>query len=77
MKTAILYGKGVLNLNLPDNTSIIQPKFRKGLENPKESIKKSLKTPINSDPLKNNLRKIEPLRFLYAISPELNHENSF
>jgi len=57
MKTAILYGKGVLNLNLPDNTSIIQPKFRKGLENPKESIKKSLKTPINSDPLKNKLKK--------------------
>ena len=61
MKTAILYGKGELKLNVPENTSIIEPNFINGLENPKESIKNALRNPINSSPLKSKLKKNKTL----------------
>ncbi|MBM32347.1 MAG: hypothetical protein CL764_05765 [Chloroflexi bacterium] len=61
MKTAILYGKGELKFNVPENTSIIEPNFIQGLKNPKDFITNALRKPINSKPLKSKLKKNKTL----------------
>ncbi|WP_173915976.1 nickel-dependent lactate racemase [Halobacillus sp. Marseille-Q1614] len=53
MKTEILYGKDGLRVNLPDDSLIIEPKNLPKMEDEKEAVRKALREPIGTAPLKD------------------------
>ena len=49
----IAYGKSRLNLNVPLDFDVIEPKFLEEVDDPKLAIENGLKDPINSKPLRD------------------------
>ncbi len=56
MKVNLAYGKTGLELDLPDHTTVIEPKPQPGLVNEKDAILNALNNPINSLPLRRLVR---------------------
>ena len=57
MKIKIDYGKNGLILEVPDNSTVLNPKHKEKIDNPEEVIMSSLMNPINSPPLINLYKK--------------------
>ena len=53
MNTEILYGKSNLNIELPENSVLIEPKPIPALENDEQAIRDALRNPIDLDPLED------------------------
>lgn len=53
MKVELLYGSGMLSVQLPEQAqvAIIRPKKNAGLPNPKPALRQAMQSPINSQPL--------------------------
>src|SRR4051812_38764505 len=51
MKVQLAYGQGHLEVDLPDDTTIIEPSHSAGLSNEKESVLQALAQPIGAKPL--------------------------
>jgi nickel-dependent lactate racemase len=54
MQIELAYGKGGLNLHLPDawDVSVIEPKYLPGLPDPEAALRRELQSPLGSLPLK-------------------------
>lgn len=72
MNTEILYGKSNLNIELPENSVLIEPTPIPALENDKQAIRDALKNPINSDPLEDLVKSIRLFQSLLVISRALH-----
>ena len=57
MKIKIDYGKNGLILEVPDNSTVLNPKHKEKIDNPEAVIISSLTNPINSPPLINLYKK--------------------
>lgn len=52
VKTEVLYGKSEIEVNVPDDSTIIEPQNIDAIEDYETAIKDVLKHPTNSKPLK-------------------------
>jgi nickel-dependent lactate racemase len=55
MNVALLYGKGSLDVNLPDGADItvIQPRYDRGLDDPRAALGRLLDSPVSAPPLRD------------------------
>jgi lactate racemase len=56
MKLLLKYGKGELNIEVPDNSTVLLPSDTPVLENTITEITRSLRNPINTEPLAGQIR---------------------
>jgi nickel-dependent lactate racemase len=77
MNVKLAYGKAGLELSLPDNANIdvIEPKYVKGLENPNQTIRNSLRDPVASKPLKELVKPTDRIAIVFSdiTRPTPNH----
>ena len=52
MKTQVLYGKSEIEINVPDDSTIIEPQNIDAIQDYESTIKNVLRNPTNSKPLK-------------------------
>jgi lactate racemase len=57
LRMNIAYGRTSLEIDFPDHTDVVRPKFQKGLKDESYAIRKALRNPINSKPLQELVRK--------------------
>jgi lactate racemase len=76
MKTTLLYGNDGLELNLPDNAFLVEPKNLPGLENDKEAIMNALKNPVGTAPLKEMVKSTDTVAIVISdiTRPTPNHK---
>jgi len=76
MKTTLLYGNDGLELNLPDNAFLVEPKNLPGLEDDKEAVMNALKNPIGSAPLKEIVKSTDTVAIVISdiTRPTPNHK---
>jgi lactate racemase len=76
MKTTLLYGNDGLELNLPDNAYLVEPKNLPGLEDDKEAVMNALKKPIGSAPLKEIVKSTDTVAIVISdiTRPTPNHK---
>ena len=53
MNVELAYGSGKLNIDLPSNTSIVEPTFIHKIKDVNAAISSALTNPLNSRPLKD------------------------
>lgn len=75
METELLYGKDGLRVNLPDNALVIEPGNLPKLEDDKEEIRKALRNPINSKPLRESVKSTDTVSIVISdiTRPTPNH----
>lgn len=66
LKTELLYGKEGLELNLPAQSFIIEPKNLPKLEDEKESIRQALRNPIGTTPLKKSVKATDTVSIVIS-----------
>jgi lactate racemase len=76
MKTTLLYGNDGLELNLPNNAFLVEPKNLPGLENDKEAVMNALKNPIGTAPLKEMVKSTDTVAIVISdiTRPTPNHK---
>jgi lactate racemase len=76
MKTTLLYGNDGLELNLPDNAFLVEPKNLLGLENDKEAVMNALKDPVGTAPLKEMVKSTDTVAIVISdiTRPTPNHK---
>jgi lactate racemase len=76
MKTTLLYGNDGLELNLPDNAFLVEPKNLPGLENDKEAVMNALKNPVGTAPLKEMVKSTDTVAIVISdiTRPTPNHK---
>lgn len=75
MNTEILYGKSNLNIKLPENSVLIEPKPIPALDNDVQAIRDALKNPIDSDPLEDLVQSNQTVSIVISdiTRPTPNH----
>ena len=76
MKVNLLYGKGKMTVELPgDRTTVINPKPLNCLSNEKAAIKRALRTPIGSPPLRELVDHNDSIAIIFSdiTRPMPNH----
>ena len=67
MKLDLLYGKGIIQVDFPqERTVLFQPKKAVPLNNIEESILSALRSPIGSPPLKNHVQKTDTVAIVFS-----------
>jgi len=56
MKVALAYGQGQLEVDLPDNTTVLRPRAQPGLPDERAALLAALESPIGCAPLKASLK---------------------
>lgn len=76
MKTTLLYGNDGLELNLPDNAFLVEPKNLPGLDDDKEAVMDALKNPIGTGPLKEMVKSTDTVAIVISdiTRPTPNHK---
>lgn len=75
MKTNLLYGQNGLEVEIPDQAFIVEPKNLPGLENDREAIKQALRNPIGTSPLKEMVKSTDTVAIVISdiTRPTPNH----
>ncbi|NHM31629.1 nickel-dependent lactate racemase [Neobacillus terrae] len=75
MKTNLLYGQNGLEVEIPDQAYIVEPKNLPGLENDREAIKQALRNPIGTSPLKEMVKSTDTVAIVISdiTRPTPNH----
>jgi nickel-dependent lactate racemase len=68
MKVNLAYGKGSLQLNLPDHihTEVVEPSFVEGLNNQEAAVADALARPIQHQPLKEAVRSDQKVAIIFS-----------
>ena len=76
MKTALLYGKGHLTINVPKNAQILEPRNLPGLDDDMRALKMALQRPIASQPLKEMVNATDKVAIVISdiTRPTPNHK---
>jgi lactate racemase len=76
MKTTLLYGNDGLELNLPNNSFLVEPNNLPGLENDKDAVMYALKNPIGTAPLKEIVKSTDIVAIVISdiTRPTPNHK---
>ncbi len=56
MKVALAYGQGHLEVDLPDNTTVLRPRTQPGLSDERAALLAALESPIGCAPLRESLK---------------------
>lgn len=56
MKVSLAYGQGHLTADLPDNATVVEPRFQPGLLDEHGALLAALESPIGCKPLRESLR---------------------
>ncbi|KHD84891.1 nickel-dependent lactate racemase [Heyndrickxia ginsengihumi] len=75
MKTKLLYGKAGLEIELPDQAFIVEPKNLPALVDEREAIRKALRNPIGAPPLKEMVKATDKVAIVISdiTRPTPNH----
>lgn len=75
MKTKLLYGKAGLEIELPDQAFIVEPKNLPALVDEREAIRKALRNPIGTPPLKEMVKATDTVAIVISdiTRPTPNH----
>ncbi|MGQ7243260.1 nickel-dependent lactate racemase [Salinicola sp. V024] len=75
MKISLLYGKGELALDLPDDTFVVEPTTQHGMENPEAGVREALSSPIGTPPLKEMVKASDRVAIVISdiTRPTPNH----
>ncbi|MCZ8511747.1 nickel-dependent lactate racemase [Paenibacillus filicis] len=76
MKTTLLYGKGVLPLEVPDHSVIIEPHHLDGLQDDKQAVVDALRSPIGLRPLREMVKSTDKVAIVISdiTRPTPNHK---
>lgn len=76
MKTTLLYGKHGLEIEVPDDSVILEPKNLPGLANDEEAVREALRNPIGCAPLRELVRKEDKVAIVISdiTRPTPNHK---
>ncbi|RZT21435.1 nickel-dependent lactate racemase [Fictibacillus sp. BK138] len=76
MNTTLLYGNNGLELNLPNNAFLVEPKNLPGLENDKDAVMNALENPIGTAPLKEMVKSTDTVAIVISdiTRPTPNHK---
>ncbi|USG64958.1 nickel-dependent lactate racemase [Brevibacillus ruminantium] len=76
MKTTLLYGKHGLDVEIPDNSLILEPKNLPALENDEEAVIEALRNPIGSAPLRDLVKSTDKVAIVISdiTRPTPNHK---
>jgi lactate racemase len=66
MKTNLLYGQNRLEVEVPDQAYIVEPKNLAALENEREAIKQALRNPIGTPPLKEMVKPTDTVAIVIS-----------
>ena len=68
MQIELAYGKGRLKASIPDNvnTSVVEPRYVKGLPDQLSAVKEALADPINHLPLSESVRKGQKVAIVFS-----------
>ncbi|ART62563.1 nickel-dependent lactate racemase [Kushneria marisflavi] len=75
MKTSLLYGKGELALDVPDNAFIVTPPEQPALESPQQAVRDALANPIDTPPLSRMVKATDRVAIVISdiTRPTPNH----
>lgn len=76
METTILYGKGTLSIEVPDNSLIIEPHHLEGLKDEKQAVINAFRNPIGLSPLRNIVKSTDKVAIVISdiTRPTPNHK---
>ncbi len=76
MKTTLLYGKGVLPIEVPDHSVIIEPYHLNGLQEEKQAVQEALRNPIGLPPLREMVQSTDKVAIVISdiTRPTPNHK---
>ncbi|MFE5318425.1 nickel-dependent lactate racemase [Paenibacillus sp. NPDC056579] len=76
MEAFLQYGKGALRIEVPDHSTIIEPRHTDGLANEKEAVKGALRQPIGLPPLKSMVKSTDKVAIVISdiTRPTPNHK---
>ncbi|QQE73946.1 nickel-dependent lactate racemase [Brevibacillus composti] len=76
MKTTLLYGKHGLEIEVPDDSVILEPKNLPGLANDEEAVREALRNPIGCAPLRELVRQEDKVAIVISdiTRPTPNHK---
>jgi nickel-dependent lactate racemase len=66
MKTTLLYGKGVLPIEVPDHSVIIEPHHLDGLQEDKQAVLEALRNPIGLPPLADMVKSTDKVAIVIS-----------
>jgi nickel-dependent lactate racemase len=66
MKTTLLYGKGVLPVEVPDHSVIIEPYHLDGLQEDKQAVLEALRDPIGLPPLADMVKSTDKVAIVIS-----------
>jgi nickel-dependent lactate racemase len=66
MKTTLLYGKGVLPIEVPDHSVIIEPYHLDGLQEDKQAVLEALRNPIGLPPLADMVKSTDKVAIVIS-----------
>jgi lactate racemase len=66
MKTTLLYGKGVLPIEVPDHSVIIEPHHLDGLQEDKQAVLEALRNPIGLPPLAEMVKSTDKVAIVIS-----------
>lgn len=76
MESSLLYGKGRIVLDLPDQAFIVEPNELPGMEHDEEAIREALQNPIGTPPLKEMVKAEDKVAIVISdiTRPTPNHK---
>jgi nickel-dependent lactate racemase len=76
MKTGLLYGKGVLSVEVPEHSVILEPKNLPGLHDDEEAVLRALRAPIGTPPLREMVQSTDKVAIVISdiTRPTPNHK---
>jgi len=76
LKVELLYGKGVLPVEVPDHSVLIEPRYLSGLEDEKQAVLGALRYPIGAPPLRQSVRATDKVAIVISdlTRPTPNHK---
>ncbi|MBS4214501.1 MULTISPECIES: nickel-dependent lactate racemase [Neobacillus] len=75
MKTNLLYGQNGLEIEVPDNAFVVEPKDLPAMEDEREAIKQALRNPIGTAPLREMVKPTDTVAIVISdiTRPTPNH----
>lgn len=76
MKVELLYGKGMLSIEVPEQTVILEPVDQQGLDDEKAAVQQALRTPIGAKPLRESVKPGDKVAIVISdiTRPTPNHK---